>query len=312
MIIISLRKLLKSRYCQTRGLKVASAGQTPAEYCLHLVRNNDFENFLCTLILPKILRSTAFAIRAFNTEIATIQDQITDNRYGLLRIEFWTDTLNNIYNDKPIEHPTSLELYRVMHKKKLSKYYFKRLIESRSNHINSSTFTSLQSMENYAENSVSTIYYLLLEAGEIQDIKTDHFASHLGKAHGIVTLIRSVPHNTERRIINLPQDVLMKHGISSESVLQKKSTNKLKDVIYEISTKAKQHLNKALSLQNQIKNESRIIFLPYIFIKDYLDNLEKADFDVFHPKLQERNDLLVFKLLWKKLSLQINKSSRFN
>lgn len=36
-------------------------------------RVNDFENYLCTLQLPKHARSTGFAVRAFNVEVAKVR-----------------------------------------------------------------------------------------------------------------------------------------------------------------------------------------------------------------------------------------------
>lgn len=44
----------------------------------------------------------------------------------------------------------------------------------------------MNAVENYAEYSNSSIYYLLLQAHGITDINADHAASHMGKAHGIV------------------------------------------------------------------------------------------------------------------------------
>lgn len=131
-----------------------------------------------------------------------------------------------------------------MQKKKLSKHYFKRLLEARLKKLNSPAVINLESLEVYAENTVSSIYYLILEAHGTKDVNTDHFASHLGKAHGIVTLIRSIPHNIKKRKIDLPQEILMKHNISTESVFQGTNNKKLADVIYDVSSKAKQHLDK--------------------------------------------------------------------
>ncbi|OXU22939.1 hypothetical protein TSAR_002272 [Trichomalopsis sarcophagae] len=278
-----------------------STKQTPAEYCLDLVRKHDYENFLCTLLLPNNLRSSAFAIRAFNTEVALVEDQARDSKIALMRIKFWEETLNQIYADKPPKNPTSLELHRVLQKTKLTKQYFKRLIEARFNKLNLSTFPNLESLEKYAEHTVSSVYYLILEAHGIKDVDTDHFASHLGKAHGIVTLIRSVPHNAKCRKMVLPQDILMKYNVSSESVLQGTSSKELKDVIFEVSSRAKQHLDMALSLKTRIKKDSHPVFLSHIIVEDYLIKLQKFDFDVFNPKLQKRNSLLPLKLYWKKL-----------
>lgn len=76
-------------------------------------RKHDYENFLCTLLLPNNLRSSAFAIRAFNAEVALVEDQARDSKIALMRIKFWEETLNQIYTDKPPKNPTSLELHRV-------------------------------------------------------------------------------------------------------------------------------------------------------------------------------------------------------
>lgn len=91
---------------------VTKERQTPAEYCLQLVRKNDYENFLCTLLLPHNIKSAAFSIRAFNVEVAQVEDQVSDNKIGAMRLQFWTDALNNIYNDQPPRNPVSLELHR--------------------------------------------------------------------------------------------------------------------------------------------------------------------------------------------------------
>ena len=36
------------------------------DHCINLVKNNDYENYLCKLLLPKDIIQSAFAIRAFN------------------------------------------------------------------------------------------------------------------------------------------------------------------------------------------------------------------------------------------------------
>lgn len=80
---------------------------------MYACRKNDYEGFLCSLLLPHNLRSAAFVIRAFNTEIALVEDQVRDSKIGLMRIKFWEETLNEIYKGNPPQNPVSLELHRV-------------------------------------------------------------------------------------------------------------------------------------------------------------------------------------------------------
>lgn len=53
----------------------------------------------------------------------------------------------------------------------------------------------------------------------VNDIKADHTASHLGKAQGLVTVLRGLPFNANRRIVYLPQDVMIKVGWKFELLL---------------------------------------------------------------------------------------------
>lgn len=75
------------------------------------------------------------------------------------------------------------------------------------------------------------------------NVNADHAASHMGKAHGIVTLIRSIPYNAKKRVNTLPEDILMKYGVSTEAVFQGESGKDLKNVIYDVASCGKQHLD---------------------------------------------------------------------
>lgn len=76
-------------------------------------RKHDFENYLCTLLLHKNIRRTGFAVRAFNIEVATLQDQISDMKIGEMRFKFWESSLTEIYKNKIPKHPVLMELYTV-------------------------------------------------------------------------------------------------------------------------------------------------------------------------------------------------------
>ncbi|XP_046412936.1 NADH dehydrogenase (ubiquinone) complex I, assembly factor 6 [Neodiprion fabricii] len=281
--------------------KATSVKQTPAEYCLDLVRKYDYENYLCALLLPNTVRSAALAIRAFNIEVARVEEQASDTTIGKMRLKFWEDTVDKIYNDTPPRNPVALELHRIVRKHKLSKHYLKRLIVARSEKLTLSVFPSLESLEAYAENTASPVYYLLLEASDIKHVRVDHAASHLGKAHGITNLIRSILYNAQRRSIVIPQDIMMKHNLSTEEVLRGKSRKEIGDAVFDVSSRAKLHLEKARSLRNDVPKKASAIFLPAITIDFYLERLRRVDFDIYHPSLQHRSALLPIILFWKKL-----------
>lgn len=73
-----------------------------------------------------------------------------------------------------------------------SAHLFFRLIDSRELIIKDLAFDTVSAAEAHAENSCSPVYYLILEYQGFKSIECDHTASHLGKAHGLTNLIRSV------------------------------------------------------------------------------------------------------------------------
>lgn len=101
----------------------------------------------------------------------------------------------------------------------------------------------MKAVEQYSEDTTSSIYYLLLESLNINSLDADHAASHLGKAHGIITLIRSIPYNAQKRLIVLPQELMVKHNVSAEAVIQRKLTDDFKNIIYEVASCAKHHVD---------------------------------------------------------------------
>lgn len=280
---------------------VSTIKQSPSEYCLNLVKKHDYEGFLCNLLLKNEIRSAAFAIRAFNVEIATVEDHVQDKRNGLMRLKFWDDTINNIYNDLPPKTPTALELHRILKQHKLSKHYFKRLIDARYGKLENSRFNDLSAIEKYAENAFSSIIYLLLEANGTKDLNCDHFASHLGKACGIITLIRAIPYYLQKNIIMLPMDLIEKNKVSAKSLFRCESSQELKETLFQVSSCANSHLQKAQSLKNKLPKEIYPIFLPYLIAEDYLEKLRQHDFNIFDPKLQRKENLLPAKLYWRKM-----------
>lgn len=84
-------------------------------------RQHDYENFLATLLMTKSLRSPALVLRAFNVEIARIQDQTTDSQTAAFRLQFWQDTLKEIYKKEQTlqnipANPVAQELFKVSYR----------------------------------------------------------------------------------------------------------------------------------------------------------------------------------------------------
>lgn len=168
-----------------------------------------------------------------------------------MRLKFWEDTIVTLFdkNAKSVpDHPVVKELKLAVDHHKLTKRYFDRLITARQRpNVN---FLTIKDLENYAEESVSCVNYLVLEILGVKNVNADHAISHLGKAQGIVNLLRSIYSQPGRsQHIPIPQEILLKHGVSQERFYRSKKDDKgVEEIVFEIATLAHQHLEKVSPL----------------------------------------------------------------
>ena len=176
--------------CLRRSASTSTAKKPVDDYthCVNLVRQNDYENFICTgLLRPSSLQRPAMAIRALNVELSSIRDQVSKSQIGQMRLQFWKETVESIYasvkseTPRKINHPVAREIDLLVRFNQPSKLWFQRLIKSRETTLNDMPFADLDQLENYLEQSITPSYYLLLELAKQRSLNTDHIASHLGQ-----------------------------------------------------------------------------------------------------------------------------------
>ncbi|KAK5646425.1 hypothetical protein RI129_004889 [Pyrocoelia pectoralis] len=265
---------------------------SPLNYCMNSVKQHDYENFICTLLLKDTARSCAFAIRAFNVELARIFDQVSKPEIGLMRMKFWEETVSTCYNkdiNKIPQHPVAFELFRVITQFPLTKRYFNSLINSRYDLLTKNVFINLEAIEAHSEKSVSSVYYLILEGCGVKNINADHAASHLGKAQGLVQQLRCVHMAKKLNTIPLPQDILAKHKITHEEIFRCTPSSRLNECGFEVASRAHQHLVKARHILENVPAKGRSALLPTVPVHNYLDKLQKCDYNILHPELQTRS-----------------------
>ena len=113
---------------------------------------------------------------------------------------------------------------------KLSKSWLIRLLDAREGDFKRTSYHQTTELENYCESTFGSLLCLTLEALgkpppppphpsylspstcfiDIKDVNADHAASHIGKAQGIVTILRASGYYRSRRQVLIPLDILMR------------------------------------------------------------------------------------------------------
>ena len=166
----------------------------------------------------------------------------------------------------------------------LSKSWFLRIIDAREKYLNNAPYPDLAALESYAENTYSTLLYLTLQALPLHSLVLDHLASHIGKASGIVAVLRGLPllafppppghhsnslglgpaveaqrSGSRQGAVTLPLDVMAEVGLREEDVFRKGAEAEgLRDAVFKVATRASDHLITARSMLHQLQRGEEV------------------------------------------------------
>ncbi|PUU81470.1 Squalene/phytoene synthase [Tuber borchii] len=298
-------------------LNVASA----RAYCLDLLRKHDKPSHLLSVFQPSYSKDTYLSLRAFNTETSLIPDQVSNTTLGRLRINFWRDNLTKLFSPPPPAHhytppaePTLLLLSHAVHANhaKLTKGFLTRVLAEREKYLGNVPFRNMQDLEAYAEGTYASLLYATLEGLGLRDTGLDHVASHVGKAEGIVAVIRGLAvlaRVEEGGAVVLPLDLCAEVGLRQEDVLRRAqgrgsgddgedAVGRLKEVVFRIATLANDHLITARKMVAEEPTARGVAFSGFMRAVPtaiYLERLERVDFDPFDNRLQRPD----WKLPWR-------------
>ncbi|VDK20382.1 unnamed protein product [Taenia asiatica] len=309
---------------------VSSKSRSHQDYCCDLVRKADFYNYLCCLVLPQPQRRVAFALRAFNVEIALIRDRAPTPQTANLRFQYWEDFVqaligsrgvaNGIAHRSPIEAELNWAVNRF--EDRLSRHWLLRLLHARRNRPGDVAFRDCTELEEYAESTNAPIHYALAEAFGLKSLEVDHALSHLAKAQGLITHLRSiVPLVHQYRALLLPTDLLVQHDLPAEVILRlcldpsdasvdPQAAERLRDVCQVLATCARDHAAKAVALYSRSKSDRKarqksplpLLLLASVPVCRLLRAFAACNFDPRHPRwLQPREGLMPLRVAWHAL-----------
>ncbi len=269
------------------------------QYCFDLVRTADKDRYLASLFAPENKRSDLLALYAFNTEITRIRDAVSEPHLGEIRLQWWLDTLDGIYEGETQEHPTAIALARVIKAADLPKHALKNLANAHVFDFYSDPMPSFIDLEGYLGETSSALIQMasLVLAGDdgLENAEASGFA---GVAYGLALLLQSLPLHQRRRQCFLPLDMLTARDLAPDTLSDLDHEAALGLVISELRLKASERLQQARQAAWTIKLAAQPAFLNVALTETYLDAVARAGVSALHvtPKVAQWRKQWI---LWK-------------
>lgn len=263
-----------------RGIVTDVDVEQARKYCVNQLRHGDYEAYLIRQFVPPSTRDAYDALRTLNLELARLPETVSNPTIGMLRMQFWRDTVARTFAGNPPREPISLLLSKAIARltekagpsgANSLKFWLLRVINTREKHMENRPFTSLAALEEYAENTYATLMYMTLASMPLRSVHLDHLASHIGKTCGIVATLRGIPilaapsqpiqgpsgsgvGNTRNPALLLPLDVMADVGLKEEDVFRHgPNAEGLQDAVFKVATRANDHLITAREMLQNLK-----------------------------------------------------------
>ncbi|MGH6754636.1 phytoene/squalene synthase family protein [Hypericibacter sp.] len=269
-----------------------------------LLRRHDPDRYLTALFAPSARRESLFALYAFNLEIARTREAIREPMMGRIRLQWWRDAIAAAAAGQPYRHEILEPLAVAMKERSLTLAWFERLIEAREQDIDGAPPTDMASLITYAEGSSSALIWLAFEilgSAASRESFAIEAGRELGVAWALTGLLRAVPHHARQRLLHLPADLLARHDVRAEDLLELRKPAGLQAVVREIAGEARCQLDGARKAARELPRALLPALLPGTLAGLYLERLTRAGFDPYAQAVQDTPPGRVWRLTWRYL-----------
>ena len=254
-------------------------------YCAELVKEQDLDRFLLTMLMPAAVRGSLLALFAFNHEIAKTREVVTETQLGLIRLQWWRDALAGIYDEgKVLEHEVLSALAGVIEAHDLERKYFEELIYAREFDLEDVLPAHMDGFLSYCDFTNTPLMKLVMQV--MGDAPDGEPVQPIAINYALVGLMRAVPFHAHQRRCYLPQDIMQRHGQSINRLYELKPDESLPEIV-ELCMD---------HFRDDLKPQSKFLKASHVLAQIYARQLKSTGYDTFSQKMTLEPPLKAFRL----------------
>jgi phytoene synthase len=269
-----------------------------------IVRDGDPDRYAGALFAPRASRDALFALYAFNVELARIAEQVSEPQLGEIRLQWWREALDRASAGEAAGHPVANAIGSAARRHTLSRESLAGLIDARSFDVSVKIMPDSRALDDYLAKTAGALFRLAAEVvaphrtGAIEPA-----ARAAGIAYGLTGLMRALPVHATRGRVDLPADMLLRHGTSPEQIIAGQPSKGLADVLAELRETARVALKAARRHVAGLPPAALAAFRPLALVEPYLSSLQKVD------PLRQVADMNPLYRLWRLATCRFNPES---
>lgn len=258
--------------------------ETSGQHCLSQARDYDYDRYFAAAFADEERRRGLFALYAFNLEIAAVRERVSEPMIGLMRLQWWRDTVEAIYSGTVRSHAVAEEIARAVSRHELPREAFLRMIEAREFDLEDGPPEDVAALKSYAAATAGDLAGLAVAvcgaAGQADA------ARQAGEAWALAGLLRSVPFHASLGKVFVPADLLRAAGLGPDDVGRPEAREAVAAAVAPLAHAAAVALAGARRALRGLPRAARpgVAYLPVAGM--YLGRLGRQGGDVFAPGLE--------------------------
>ena len=252
---------------------------------------------------------------------STTNSEPADTTIALqLRIQWWRDAIAEIFQTETSSgdlgkrnmgqlsiscwnSPVVRSLARAHEQCNLTQRFLQRMADAREVDLEIKQYETVNVLTSYAEDTVGSLLYLTLEACGVREEAADQCVGHAGIGIGLTTALRATPHRlatggevtipAELLRAGFPYHQLIPTYLTSEQdgdqrpnpSMHEDDCEQWREAVQQVAITATHYLTQAREQQSSVPKHARATLLPVVPALQYLEKLDKAQFNVFDSNL---------------------------
>lgn len=226
------------------------------------------------MLMPADMREDLLVLFAFNHEIAKTREVVSETMLGQIRLKWWLDALQGIYDGGSVpENDILRALADVIARRGLSFSYFETLICAREFDLEDVLPGNIEGFVNYCDFTLSPLLCLAMQI--MGDDPQEEPVQAVAVNYAYTGLSRAIPFHARQRRCYLPEDLMAKYGQSVNALYDLKPAEKLPELVRELGG----------VYAHRLAPQNKFLKASHILSKIYYGQIKGAGFDMFSRRL---------------------------
>lgn len=267
---------------------------TPDNYCAEKTASSGSSFSFSFRFLDPEKRRAITALYAFCREVDDVVDECKEESVARQKLAWWHEEIARLYHDQP-QHPVTRALKPFIDKYDLAEEHFTEIIDGMEMDLDQNRYATFSELSLYCYRAASVVGLLAAGIFGFQDRHTLKYAHNLGMAFQLTNILRDVAEDAARNRIYLPQEELVRFGISEEDILNGHNSDAMKRLFAFQAERAESFYQQAMAELPEVDRYNQLSgLLMSAVYRATLQEIIKRDY----PVMQGRVRLPTWRKLW--------------